>query len=58
MYQVSPNSFATIVYHHGIRPCNILVEPDNFLITDFGLAKLKDSEENSATEWKLVTANI
>jgi serine/threonine protein kinase len=42
-----------IGYHHDIRPANILVSKSTFILTDFGLAKLKPVEENSETPWKV-----
>lgn len=41
-----------IGYHHDIRPANILVSQHTFLLADFGLARIKDVEENSKTYFK------
>lgn len=34
-----------IGFHHDIRPHNILVQSDRFLLADFGLSTFKDAEE-------------
>jgi serine/threonine protein kinase len=36
-----------IGYHHDLRPANILLRGSDFLIADFGLAKLKKEDETS-----------
>lgn len=41
-----------IGYHHDIRPKNVLVTPRTFILTDFGLARLKVPDESSHTLWK------
>lgn len=41
-----------IGYHHDIRPENILVDSETFLLADFGFACLKDENEASQTRWK------
>jgi serine/threonine protein kinase len=41
-----------IGYHHDIRPKNILVTPETFVLTDFGLARLKMPDDDSQTGWK------
>jgi serine/threonine protein kinase len=41
-----------IMYHHDLRPANILVGPDTFLLADFGLSSTKPPEKGSKTEWK------
>ncbi|KAF2118047.1 kinase-like domain-containing protein [Lophiotrema nucula] len=47
------SDFCRIGYHHDIRPANVLVTPDSFLLADFGLSNMKDpAEQKSETEWK------
>ncbi|KAL2831515.1 hypothetical protein BDW59DRAFT_157941 [Aspergillus cavernicola] len=41
-----------IGYHHDIRPHNILVSETTFILTDFGLSRLKFPDEGSETLWK------
>jgi serine/threonine protein kinase len=41
-----------IGYHHDLRPANILVSQDTFLLADFGLASIKDIEQGSKTYFK------
>jgi serine/threonine protein kinase len=41
-----------IGYHHDIRPQNILVTENTFVLTDFGLARFKLPEEGSETLWR------
>ena len=43
-------------YHHDIKPRNILVRGTNFILADFGFAKLKSVEEDSQTVWKGTTS--
>ncbi|KAF2812458.1 kinase-like protein [Mytilinidion resinicola] len=38
-----------IGYHHDLRPANILVKNDVFMIADFGLSKLKPDDKDSKT---------
>lgn len=40
-----------IIYHHDLRPANILVTPNTFMLADFGLSKIKPPEKGSKTEW-------
>lgn len=40
-------SISLIGYHHDLRPANILVKNNTFLIADFGLSKLKPVDEDS-----------
>ena len=42
-------------YHHDIKPRNVLVKADKFILADFGLSKLKNVGENTATDWKDTT---
>lgn len=41
-----------VMYHHDLRPANILVGPNSFLLADFGLSNIKPLEKGSNTEWK------
>ena len=38
-----------IGYHHDIRPHNILVRRDTFVLADFGLAKMEESDSSSSS---------
>ena len=38
-----------IGYHHDIRPHNILVRRDTFVLADFGLAKLEETDSSSSS---------
>lgn len=40
-----------IGYHHDIRPQNILVTHDTFVLTDFGLMRFKMPDEGSQSQW-------
>jgi serine/threonine protein kinase len=40
-----------IGHHHDIRAKNILVTSNTFILTDFGLSRLKMPEEGSQTQW-------
>ncbi|KAF2259195.1 kinase-like protein [Lojkania enalia] len=44
--------FEAFGYHHDLRPANILVNQETFVLADFGLGKLKPTEEPSTTVWK------
>ena len=39
-------------YHHDIKPKNILVKEERLILADFGLARLKDAQEDTQTPWK------
>ncbi|KAK7910714.1 serine/threonine protein kinase [Apiospora marii] len=39
--------------HHDIKPDNVLVSGDQFILADFGLARFKDSTQSSSTEYKV-----
>jgi serine/threonine protein kinase len=41
--------------HHDLKPQNILVRGEKFLIADFGLARFKELDQQSRTRWKLGT---
>ena len=42
-------------YHHDIKPRNILVGNGTFILSDFGLSKLKIPDEETQTSWKDTT---
>jgi serine/threonine protein kinase len=44
--------FDSIGYHYDVRPANVLVDKNRFVLSDFGLGTLKSAEEESATPWK------
>ena len=44
-----------IGYHHDLKPQNILVQGQTFQIADFGLARFKELDESSKTDWKMGT---
>ena len=41
--------------HHDIKPRNVLITANKFVLADFGLARLKTLEENTKTDWKDTT---
>jgi serine/threonine protein kinase len=41
-----------IISHHDLRPENILVTHDSFMLADFGLSRMKPPVKGSKTEWK------
>ena len=41
--------------HQDIKPQNVLVKEDSYILADFGLSKLKPVEEGSQTIWKDTT---
>jgi len=45
-------TFAGLGYHHDIRPRNILVSKETFLLADFGLSNMNSAKDGSATLWK------
>lgn len=45
-------SFKAIGYHHDLRPPNVLVSHDSFILADFGLGHLKPAESLSHTPYK------
>lgn len=44
--------FVAIGYHHDIRPVNVLITSETFILADFGLSKLKSIDVSSQTPWK------
>ncbi|KAI8630295.1 nacht domain-containing protein [Xylariaceae sp. FL1651] len=49
--------FEAIGYHHDLRPPNILVSADTFVLADFGLGSLKWAEEMSHTPYKSISGD-
>lgn len=45
-------SFTVVGYHHDIRPQNILVRANDWVLTDFGLAKMSEEDTSSGTPYK------
>lgn len=46
-----------IGYHHDLRPPNVLVSHDSFILADFGLGSLKDAEALSLTPYKPISGD-
>ncbi|KAL1846021.1 hypothetical protein Daus18300_014382 [Diaporthe australafricana] len=46
--------FEGIGYHHDLRPPNILVSHDTFILADFGQGNLKDRADPSHTPYKII----
>lgn len=44
--------FSGLGYHHDLRPANILVTKETFVLADFGLGRLKPAGQDSRTRWK------
>ena len=42
-----------IGYHHDLRPVNILISQETFILADFGLGKFKSKDSSSQTQWKV-----
>lgn len=55
-YQTDDMVLENVGYHHDLKPQNILVKDNTFLLADFGLARLKATSEDSATVNKHGTA--
>ena len=39
--------------YHDLRPSNVLISRDTFILADFGLGNIKSSDAASQTQWKL-----
>lgn len=50
---VTDEKLTQIGYHHDIKEGNVLVEKGQFILSDFGLARFKDVDEDSSTEFKI-----
>lgn len=46
-----------IGYHHDLRPPNVLVSHDSFILADFGLGSLKDAKALSLTPYKPISGD-
>ena len=44
--------FEAVGYHHDIRPANILVSSETFILADFGMGNYKPVDAQSQTPWK------
>lgn len=44
--------FSGIGYHHDLRPPNILVSKETFILADFGMGNLKAADQGSQSKWK------
>lgn len=42
-----------IGYHHDLRPANVLISQETFILADFGLGKFKPTNAPSQTLWKV-----
>ncbi|KAI4164619.1 MAG: hypothetical protein LQ342_001593 [Letrouitia transgressa] len=51
-FEDGEDSFSRIGYHHDLKPANILVRGRQFMISDFGLSKMKPSDQTSRTRLK------
>ncbi|KAK2603130.1 hypothetical protein N8I77_009610 [Diaporthe amygdali] len=49
--------FEGIGYHHDLRPPNVLVSKNSFILADFGLSNLKDSADLSHTPYKIISGD-
>lgn len=45
--------FDGLGYHHDLRPANVLVSSETFILTDFGLSKFKPADLPSQSQWKV-----
>lgn len=46
--------FDGIGYHHDLRPANVLVSSETFLLADFGMGGVREREDGSTTRFKAV----
>ena len=42
-----------IGYHHDLRPANVLISEETFILADFGLGNFKSADASSQTLWKV-----
>ncbi|KAI0399414.1 nacht domain-containing protein [Xylaria palmicola] len=49
--------FEAIGYHHDLRPPNVLVCADTFILADFGMGGLKGTDELSHTPYKPISGD-
>jgi serine/threonine protein kinase len=45
--------YDAIGYHHDLRPANVLISQETFILADFGLGNLKSANVPSQTQWKI-----
>ena len=46
--------FEGIGYHHDLRPANVLVSSETFLLADFGMGSVREHADGSTTRFKAV----
>ncbi|KAH7092038.1 kinase-like domain-containing protein [Paraphoma chrysanthemicola] len=51
-YRISGLNFELIGCHHDLKPANILVKGDRFLLADFGLSRLKSVDGDYKTQFR------
>lgn len=44
-------------YHHDLRPVNVLVSQDTFVLADFGMGRVREREELSTTRFKALAGD-
>ena len=44
--------FEGIGYHHDLRPANVLVSSETFLLADFGMGSVREHADGSTTRFK------
>ncbi|KAL8791675.1 MAG: hypothetical protein Q9195_005758 [Heterodermia aff. obscurata] len=49
MHDYSSESLRAIGCHHDLKPSNVLVDKSDFILADFGLSRLKELPQTSAT---------
>ena len=49
MHEYSSKNLQAIGCHHDLKPSNVLVDKSNFILADFGLSRLKELPQTSAT---------
>lgn len=49
MHDYSSETIQAIGCHHDLKPSNVLVDKSDFILADFGLSRLKESPQTSAT---------
>ncbi len=50
-FTIKELNLSMIGCHHDLKPRNILVHEDNFLLSDFGLARLKSATQSSKSDF-------
>lgn len=49
--------FDGFAYHHDLRPSNVLVSRDTFLLADFGMGRVRELEDRSTTHFKALAGD-